>query len=399
MAKKDCRCVLVERHTTAGQYHQYYLLFKNLTFLATWHVTRRADHQKVHWSIHKKSCYTRKHKGPLSPFDVAVQHLLQFYDISFVEIAVMALLKEDIEVDFQRDLEKKAVVLTLEPRCGDEEMANAVAKGCTPPYKISKEVSVVSLELEARKRGLNHPFFENPIDRHLRISRQQLGVSVVFEPSGRTTTKRVPRAQLGMWQMRQEKEKTTTNPPVLYWQILMTNGRIRSETKTKEEKKDDKRHERQTFETSTTFIEGILFPEDEYSPRMVKVKFDMGNNKGKYWHKPDLSPYLSSDARIGCLHIDGATVPEEGGALVTGMIAIFFNERFLEDGSKRNNCIGHLTNGKTARPWGGPFLAFRRTHLDTYFGAVMEQDVPVLVEFFSSGRMGRQYFVPDDSVD
>lgn len=303
----------------------------------------------------------------------------------------MALLKEDIEVDVQRDLEKKAVVLTLEPRCGDEEMANAVEKGCTPPYKISREVSVVLLELEARKRGLDHPFFENPIDRHLRLSRQQLGVSVIFEPSGRTTTKRVPGIQLGIWQMVQEKEKTTTNPPALYWQIMTTNGRIRFETKTKEEKKADKPYERQI---STTFIEGILFSEDEYSPRMVKVKFDMGyDSKGKYWQKPDLSPYLPSDVSIGCLRIDGATVPK-GDVLVTGMIAIFFNERFLEDGSKRNNCISRLTNGKTARPWAGPFIAFRRTHLDTYFGAVMEQDIPVIVQFFTSRRMERQHCVP-----
>jgi hypothetical protein len=305
----------------------------------------------------------------------------------------MALLKEDIEVDFQRDLENKAVVLTLEPRCGDEEMVNAVARGSTPPYKISRVVSVVLLELEAQKRGLDYPFFENPIDRHLRLSRRELGVSVIFEPSGRATTKRVPRIQLDVWQMVQKKEKTTTNPPALYWQIMTANSRIRSETKTREEKKTDKRRERQT---STTFIEGILFPEDESSPRMVKVKFNMGYDKGKYWLKPDLSPYLPRDARIGCLRIDGATVPE-GNVLVTGMIAIFFNERFLEDGSKRNNCISSLTNGKTACPWAGPFLAFRRTHLDTYLEAVMEQDVPVLVQFFSSGRAEKQYNVPADS--
>ena len=125
----------------------------------------------------------------MSPFDVAIQHLLQFHDVSFVEVAVAALLKEDIDVDIELGLEKKAVVLTLEPRCGDEEMANAVAKGCTPPYKLSKEVGVVVLETEAQKRGLDHPFFENPIDRHLRLSRRLLGVSVIFEPSSRTTTK------------------------------------------------------------------------------------------------------------------------------------------------------------------------------------------------------------------
>ena len=328
----------------------------------------------------------------MSPFDVAVQHLLQFHDTSIVEIAVMALLKEDIEVDFQHDLEKKAVVLTLEPRCGDEEMANAVANEHTPPYKISREVSVVLLEVEARKRGLDHPFFENPNDRHLRLSRQQLGVSVIFEPSGRTTTKRVPKVQLGMWQMTREKEKTTTNPPALYWQIMMANGRIRSETKTKEEKEVDKREERlRESKTSTTFIEGIFFPENEFSPRMVKVKFESGYNKGKYWQKPDLSPYLPSDVSVGCLPMDGAMVPKDG-VLLGGMAAIFFNERFLEDGSKRNNCISRLTNGKTAFPWAGPFFAFRCAHMDTYFflEAVMEEDLPVLVDFFTSGKFQKK---------
>ena len=302
----------------------------------------------------------------------------------------MALLKEDIEVDFQRDLERKAVVLTLEPRGSDDEMATAVTQGHIPPYKISKEVSVVLLEPEARKRGLAHPFFEHPIDRQWRLAQQQLGVVVIFEPTGRVITKRVPRGQLGVWQMVQEKERTTTNPPALYRQIMITNGNIRSETKTKEEKKADKRSDKlYDKQKSTTFIEGILFPEDERSPRLVKVKFDMGCEKGKLWQKPDLSPYLPSDTCIGCLRIKGALVPD-GDILVGGMIAIFFNERFLEDGSKRNDCISSLTNGNMARPWAGPFFAFRRTHLDTYFGAVMEQDLPVLVELFSSGMMESQ---------
>lgn len=347
------------------------------------------DHQKVHWEFHKKSCYTRKHKGPFSTFDVAVQHLLQFYDTSIVEIAVMALLKEDIEVDFESALENKAVVLTLEPRAGDEEMASAVAKGCTPPYKISSEVNVVLLEVEARKRGLDVPFFENPFDRHWRLARQQLGVSLILEPTGRTTTKRVPRVQLSIWQMLQEKEKTTTNSPAIYWQIWTTNSRIRSETKTKEEKKADKRDQRQM--PSTTFIEGIFFPEDESSPRMVKLKFNMGYDRnGNLWQRPDMTPYLPSDASIGCLHLAGPLVPQEGNIQAGGMIAVFFNERFVEDSSKRNDCITRLTNGRIARPWAGPFFAFGRTHLDTYFKPVMERDLPALVNFFASGISGMQ---------
>lgn len=179
---------------------------------------------------------------------------------------------------------------------------------------------------------------------------------------------------------------------MLYWNIMMTDDRIRFETMTEEEKKAADSERQESQKSKATFIEGILFPEDESSPRMVKVKFDMGyNSKGKIWQKPDLSLYLPSDISIGCLRIEGAMVLDlEGDGWASGMIAIFYNEHFLRDGSKRNNCISRLTNGKTARPWAGPFLAFRCTHLNTCFEAVMEQDLPVLVEFFTSGRIVRQ---------
>ena len=51
--------------------------------------------------------------GPLSPFDAAVQHpsLLQFHDTVDAVIVEIAVLKENIEVNFEH-----AVVLALEPR-------------------------------------------------------------------------------------------------------------------------------------------------------------------------------------------------------------------------------------------------------------------------------------------
>jgi len=182
---------------------------------------------------------------------------------------------------------------------------------------------------------------------------------MIFEPTGRTTTKRVPGVQLGIWKILQKQEKAIINPPAMYLELITTNSRIRSETRTKEEKKADNRH---ASPMSTTFIEGILFPEDESSPRMATVKFDRGHDKGKYWQKPDLSPYIPGDASIGCLRVDSVLVPG-GDILIAGMIAIFFNERFLEDGSKRNNCVSQLTNGKTARPWAGPFFALIWIHI------------------------------------
>ena len=69
--------------------------------------------------------------------------------------------------------------------------------------------------------------------------------------------------------MIQKNERTTTNPPALYY----GDG---------EEKKDDKRQERLVERQNLTiFIEMILFPEDESSPQMVKVKFDTRKDKGK----------------------------------------------------------------------------------------------------------------------
>lgn len=47
--------------------------------------------------------------------DLATQRSLQFHDTAIVEVAVMALLKENINVDFREELDKKVVVLTVEP--------------------------------------------------------------------------------------------------------------------------------------------------------------------------------------------------------------------------------------------------------------------------------------------
>jgi hypothetical protein len=84
-------------------------------------------------------------------------------------VAISALLKEDIDVDFRQAFDTKAVVLSVEQRQGKEDMAVAHAAGRTPPFIISRDVSVLSLEDEARKRGSLYPFFEDPIDREVRV--------------------------------------------------------------------------------------------------------------------------------------------------------------------------------------------------------------------------------------
>jgi len=119
---------------------------------------------------------------------------------------------------------------------------------------------------------------------------------------------------------------------------------------------------------------------------MIKVKCLMGYTKtGQTWQTRNLKPYIPDDEKRGRGHvrIDGPLVPAEGGIMLGTMAEIFFRSGFTEDGSTPNRCIQRLTNGKMARPWAGPFIAFRRTHLDTSVDAVMEQDLPVWIKYFS----------------
>lgn len=151
-----------------------------------------------------------------------------------------------------------------------------------------------------------------------------------------------------------------------------------------------------TAQSSATFsgheIQGILFPEDEDFPRLIKVKCLGGYNRdGSWWQTQNLRPYLPDDKHKGrgYLRIDGPFVPSEGGIQLGTMIDIF-DTRAFTNGSKVNRCIQRLTNGKVARPWAGNFVSFRGTHVNQSMAAVLDQDLPVLVKYFTSGVGGRQ---------
>jgi hypothetical protein len=134
-------------------------------------------------------------------------------------------------------------------------------------------------------------------------------------------------------------------------------------------------------------VQGILFPEDEDVPRMIKVKCLCGYTRNaKTWQTRNLRPYIPDDGKKGRGHIrmDGALVPD--GDITLGMMAELFFRSDLPEGSKINRCIQRITNGRMARPWAGPFVAFRRTHLDTSIDAVMEQDLPVMIRYFTYGK-------------
>lgn len=42
------------------------------------------------------------------------------------------------------------------------------------------------------------------------------------------------------------------------------------------------------------------------------------------------------------------------------VVTLVYGERFLFDGSKFNQCISSLTDGKSKHPWAGPMLVFKQ---------------------------------------
>lgn len=137
-------------------------------------------------------------------------------------------------------------------------------------------------------------------------------------------------------------------------------------------------------------VTGILFAEDADEPRLIQLNVLIGYTRtGKTWQTLNLRPYLPDDEKQGraraCL--DGPMVPEEGGIMLGLMSDVFYRRNFANDGSQRNRCIERLTKGKMAHPWSGPFIMLRRTLLNTSYSGVMEQDLPMLTTFFTTGRI------------
>ncbi|KAJ6470951.1 hypothetical protein C8R45DRAFT_1014962 [Mycena sanguinolenta] len=136
---------------------------------------------------------------------------MQAHDASAVQFLPAALMKAQPDCDLVAELEKTAVVITLEQAVGEEAMADAVAAGRIPPYTISANMALISLAEEAKRRGHPNPFFEHPLDRQMRLHRGDLIATLIFQPGGRIFTKRVlssgPVMSLVSWQMVQKNSK------------------------------------------------------------------------------------------------------------------------------------------------------------------------------------------------
>lgn len=439
--------------------------------------------QNDDWKQHKAICTYRMRKKQGStqklPMEDEALFLMKHHDVDLVEMAVAAM---GPDVDLSIETERLAAVFFLAARSPDSKLPNPIGGwrlDLVQPFDIEKVV-VGPVEEQAQRFGLNRDFLEFPIQRIKRLfygSHAMLNVSIVFEPTGKFITKNVPRIQLTVWKMSQEREKKTTNPPRLNYLRHVTNGRINYGLLREHERRppdaDDLRKLEDIPETddststvspklqrsissmsSTTKestsavtepclvcgtlstmrcslchkahycspehiqsdwpshkincyvrppkdargdpegafeISGILFPEDEDTPRIIKVKCLGGYTlKGQWWQTKNLKPYIPDDEKKGRGHVimDGALVPGEDSISYGCTSEIFFRKNFLHDGSKINRCIQYMTNGQMAVPWAGPFIAFRYSDALWSYDAVMNQDMSVLIQYFRTGITG-----------
>ncbi|KAJ6579669.1 hypothetical protein DFH09DRAFT_332742 [Mycena vulgaris] len=136
---------------------------------------------------------------------------MQAHDASAVQFLPGALIKANPDCDLAEELERMAVVITLEQAPGEEQMSVAIDAGRIPPYTISTNVTLVSIAEEAKRRGHPDPFFEHPLDRQRRRICGDLIVTLMFEPGGRIFTKRIlsngPMMPLTTWKMLQKSSK------------------------------------------------------------------------------------------------------------------------------------------------------------------------------------------------
>ena len=141
-------------------------------------------------------------------------------------------------------------------------------------------------------------------------------------------------------------------------------------------------------------LSGLLFPEDEDTPRVIKVKGLKGpDGNGRGWQTLNLKPYLPDDEKKGRdrVKMDGAWAIDKDGIALGRSAELYFRHSFLNDGSKINRCIQHITSGKMAMPWAGPFIAFRHSNAiwDDSLNVVMDEDLPVMIDYFRTGRTRR----------
>ncbi|TCD61366.1 hypothetical protein EIP91_008556 [Steccherinum ochraceum] len=85
------------------------------------------------------------------------------------------------------------------------------------------------------------------------------------------------------------------------------------------------------------------------------------------------------------------------------ILAAYFNDNFLDDGSPLNECIKSASGGTAAHPWADNMLVLRKVSAahPEFMDAVLDEDLPVLLEYWKeygkgSDRKLHVGFLPPD---
>ncbi|PBK71887.1 hypothetical protein ARMSODRAFT_910761 [Armillaria solidipes] len=137
---------------------------------------------------------------------------------------------------------------------------------------------------------------------------------------------------------------------------------------------------------ATNTFDAILFGVDEIKPRAIKLPWSYGpqvDDDPRGWQLLEREPWLGGKDRcpyffyVGTFGVNGPSLGR--------ILALYYDENFLINGSPINRCIQNITKGKAAHPWAGNVLALRSKglrSLDWYNDAIIEEDLAPLVRFF-----------------
>ena len=144
-------------------------------------------------------------------------------------------------------------------------------------------------------------------------------------------------------------------------------------------------------------VYGILLPEKEKNPRLVKVLLKEKDIGGEIVAMPDCRAIIGAH----CDHRDMPYNPLKGNKPLPKMLVFKFRDNFLNDGSLPNQTVANITKGKKTVDWRGPILVIKLKDCDDsteYFDMEMK-DLSDVIDFLlwygtcSNEKETRQQFL------
>ncbi|KAK0225526.1 hypothetical protein IW262DRAFT_1456592 [Armillaria fumosa] len=137
---------------------------------------------------------------------------------------------------------------------------------------------------------------------------------------------------------------------------------------------------------ATNTFDAILFDVNEVKPRVIKLPWSYGpvdEDEPRGWQMLEKEPWLGGEGRYTRFFYVGRF--GMNGPPLGRLLALWYDENFLINGSPINRCIQNVTKGEAPHPWAGNVLALRSRglhSLDWYDDAIIEEDLAPLVRFF-----------------